>query len=160
MWTIRSYLQILKAHSSRELLTLPRQEPLQLPSCLSVYHECFMLYWEEFLHFAVVVILLSSIIFFSHGLFINSQLWGRKREVLSVTVLSQGALTRVRCRSCVPFQECRSSQHAQTTCVWQKDRLTIWYNHLSYNHLPANDLKDTVAAECYKMSTFRIYNGL
>lgn len=109
MWTIRSYLQILKAHSSRELLTLPRQEPLQLPSCLSVYHECFMLYWEEFLHFAVVVILLSSIIFFSHGLFINSQLWGRKREVLSVTVLSQGALTRVRCRSCVPFQECRSS---------------------------------------------------
>lgn len=32
--------------------------------------------------------------------------------------------------------------------------------HLNYNHLPANDLKTTVAAECYKMSTCRIYNGL
>lgn len=44
--------------------------------------------------------------YFSHGLFISSQLWGREREVLSVSVLSHGALKRVWCRSCVPFQEC------------------------------------------------------
>lgn len=137
MWTIWSHSQTLKAHSSRELLTLPRQEPSQFPSCLSVYCVCFMLYWQEVLHFAVVVILFSSIIFFSHGLFINSQLWGRNREVLSVTVLSQGALTRVWCRSCAPFQECCPSQHAQTPCFWQKDRLTI-----CCNHLPATVLKN------------------
>lgn len=130
LWTIQSHLQTLKAHSFRKLLTFPRQKPLQFPSCLHVV-------LAGIFTFCCWSYIAAIYYFFSHGLFINSQLWGRNREALSVAVLSQGALTRVWCRSCVPFQECCPPQHAHTPCFWQKDSLTI-----CCNHLPATVLKN------------------
>lgn len=118
MWTIRSYLQILSTTWAQKshlwgATWFPRN--LGFPTCskFSTIAACCTL--------MVKLLLLSIVwIYFLIRSLYSSMVSFKVGKSSLCLCLSKGDLERVRWRSCVTFQECCRSQHAQKTLVSER----------------------------------------